>query len=191
MHPVPLTTSRLLLNQPTTRDVDRIADYCTEPLFERFMATPWPYRRSDAEFFVHTVAPIGWSTETEATWAMRARSGPDTLLGLVSIRADSGEVGYWLGAPHRGHGYTVEALHRVVGWALDTTFGGVAEAHWSCTVGNVASAAVARAAGFHYVGTGPSIIPDRAGGHPNAWHGVYRAADGTATWPPHTRAIET
>ena len=57
MHPFELTTARLVLNQPNADDVEDIARYCTDPLFEQFMVTPWPYERQHAEWFVEQAVP--------------------------------------------------------------------------------------------------------------------------------------
>lgn len=42
---------------------------------------------------------------------------------------------------------------------------------WEAAVGNVASAATARAAGFHYTGEAPAEVLRRDGTRPSAWHG--------------------
>jgi RimJ/RimL family protein N-acetyltransferase len=65
MIPVVLRTERLLLDQPTLADVDPMAEYCRDPVFEEFM-----------------------------------------LLGMIGYRSPTGDLGYWLGAPHRGRGVT-------------------------------------------------------------------------------------
>lgn len=103
MDPFVLRTQHLVLDQPAARDVDDIATYCADPVFERFMVTPWPYERRHAEYFVEEYAPGGWARGDEWTWAIRERPG-GALLGVVGIRLDSGMVGYWLGSPHRGRG---------------------------------------------------------------------------------------
>ena len=101
MAPVVLTTARLVLDAPGADDVDRITDYCQDPPFEHYMATPWPYQRSDAVHFVLRVVPAGWTAGTEEAWAIR-RDGD--LIGMISARTRHADVGYWLGAPHRGRG---------------------------------------------------------------------------------------
>ena len=180
MAPVVLTTARLVLDAPGADDVDRITDYCQDPSFEHYMATPWPYQRSDAVHFVLRVVPAGWTAGTEEAWAIR-RDGD--LIGMISARTRHADVGYWLGAPHRGRGYLGEALAAV----LDHRFAmGQPVVHWECVVGNRASARVARRAGFRYTGEGPSAVTFRDGSHPVAWHGELHAADDRtpkAGWP--------
>ena len=53
MQPFTLDAGPLLLDQPAEADVDAITRYCQDPVFEQFMTLPWPYRRTDAEFFVN------------------------------------------------------------------------------------------------------------------------------------------
>lgn len=171
MEPVVLRTRRLVLDQATPADADRIADYCQDPLFERYMATPWPYRRPDAVHFVQHVAPAGWAAGTEETWAIRLGGA---LIGMISARAGAADVGYWLGRPHRGRGYLGEALEAV----LDRRFAaGQLLMNWECVVGNVASARVARRSGFTYTGVAPTAVTFRDGSHPPAWHGVLHRDD--------------
>jgi RimJ/RimL family protein N-acetyltransferase len=186
MDPVVLRTRRLVLDQPTLGDVDRIAEYCQDPPFERYMATPWPYRRQDAVHFVQRVAPASWSSGNEETWAIR-RGG--ALIGMISARVEDADVGYWLGRPHRGHGYLGEALDAV----LEHRFAlGQKVVNWECVVGNLPSARVAWRRGFTFLGTAPSAVTFRDGSHPPAWHGVLRRSDDRTPkrgWPPALFAL--
>jgi RimJ/RimL family protein N-acetyltransferase len=71
----------------------------------------------------------------------------------------------------------------VVDWAIEQ---GAPDVYWECYEGNSASAAVARAAGFSYTGSGEARIPARDGGPTTAWTALRRA-DGSAAsdmpWP--------
>lgn len=183
MDPVTLVTARMVLSTPTAEDVEFVAEYCTDPLFERFMATPWPYRVADAEYFLSKVVPVGWATGQELTWALRsAPVGP--LLGVIGWRPRLGDIGYWLGAPHRGSGLMTEAVDAVTDWIFATQ--SVDTIGWECFVGNLASLGVARKAGFTFTGEGPSHVVARDGGHPLSWHGVISRGDPHAPnpgWP--------
>ncbi len=174
MEPFVLQTDRLILDQPTEADIDDVAAYCAEPVFERFMVTPWPYERQHAEFFVREYIPGGWERDEEWTWALREQAG-GPLLGVVGVRVRRGDVGYWLGGPFRGHGFMPEAVTGVVDTVFERT--GLDAVLWECTVGNLASLAVARKAGFAYDGRRPGLIPDRDGSPIDAWHGVLRRDD--------------
>ena len=184
MIPVVLRTARLVLDAPREDDVDRIAEYCRDPQFERYMATPWPYRRSDALHFVLRVVPAGWGSGSEETWAIR-RDG--ALLGMISARTEHADVGYWVGAPHRGRGYLGEALAAVLDHRFAT---GQAVVHWECVIGNLASARAARRAGFRYTGEAPSAVTFRDGSHPAAWHGELGRGDGRGPKPGWPAAVE-
>ncbi|MEJ3403579.1 GNAT family N-acetyltransferase [Rathayibacter sp. YIM 133350] len=189
MSPVDLHTTRLLLDQPTAGDIDAITAFCQDPLFERYLTTPWPYDRSNAEGFVTQVVPAGWRAEREFTWAVRAEGG-GPLLGMMSLRSEHADVGFWMGAPHRGTGYTSEALEAIVHWAFEAR--SLPRVLWECYVGNLASAGTARRAGFAYMGTGTGLVIGRDGERRTCWQGEITpqtdAALARASWPPETRA---
>lgn len=165
MLPVTLRTPRLLLSAPTLDDVDAITRYCQDPLFERYLTTPWPYVRADAEGYVEAVA-ARWANATEEfNWAIRT---PDNvLMGMIGWRT-RGDVGFWMGAEHRGRGYMVEALATMVEWVFVER--APERIEWETLPGNVASARVARAAGFRYTGIATVLVPARDGSHPDSWH---------------------
>ena len=162
MKPTPLRTARLVLDQPTADDIDLVTEYCQDPVFEQFLSTPWPYRRRDAEKFVGQVVPGSWNNGTEATWAIREDG---VFLGLIGFRTLHRDLGFWLGAPHRGRGIMPEAIGAVLDWAFEL---GDADVQWECFLGNAPSAAAARKAGFSYRGRGPSLVAARDGFHPEA-----------------------
>ncbi len=172
MIPVELRTERLVLDQPRPEDVDRIAEYCADPIFERFMLTPWPYERQHALAFVTDHVPGGWREDREYTWALR-RDGE--LLGVVGMRRvdeREGSIGYWIGAPFRRRGYMGEAVDAAIDWVFDAGFDAIA---WEAVVGNEASRAVARSRGFRYTGRGPSRVGSRGDAPPpESWHAVLR-----------------
>ncbi len=173
MEPVELRSSRLEMSIPTSSDIDAIVRYCQDPLFERYLTTPWPYSRGDAEEYVERVVPQRWvEGTTEFNWGIRNSAGD--LLGMIGWRT-RGDVGFWMGAEHRGQGYMVEALTTVCDWVFAER--GAEQIDWECLPGNVASARVARAAGFRYTGLGPVIVPARDGSFPDSWHGVLLPDD--------------
>ena len=177
MEPVTLQSGRLLLSPPTMDDVDAIVAYCQDPLFEQYLTTPWPYARDDALIFIDLVAGW-WRAESEFTFGIRHPAGD--LLGMIGWRT-RGDVGFWIGAEHRGQGYMVEALATVVDWVFREL--GAEQIDWECVPGNVASARTARAAGFRYTGLAPAIVARRDGSFLDAWHGVLRRDDNRTPQP--------
>ena len=226
MKPVMLETARLRLDSPSTADRARIVEYCSDPVFERFLTLPWPYRERDADVFLNRLVPDGWESDREYTWALRERlsasesqgsvstSEPITsghasehpepvasiehpepvagpFLGVIGYRRTTSDIGYWLGAPHRGHGFMPEAMTAVVRWIFDL---GVSEIAWECAAGNYASVSVARTLGFRYLGEKPANVLYRDGTYPRSWHGSLRADQlgvVQAGWPAETRGDVT
>lgn len=194
----------LVLDALQSRDADRVAEACSSPEFERFMATPWPYERRHAEYFVGPYALQGWRSRRFLEWAIREREGGE-ILGAISLRAGPpADIGYWLAPDARGRGVMTRAVRLVAGFAFSR---GVRELAWECIEGNLASAAVARRAGFEFAGAGPATVhrdapamapdaapdaarPSAAGASaaavPSAWFAVLRpgAPDGPRPgWP--------
>lgn len=180
-----------MLDLPTLADADAVTRYCQDPLFERYLTTPWPYTRADAESFLAAFVPQAWASGDEATWAVRlAAGGP--LAGMISVRAAGTEMGFWLGADHRGAGLMSEAAIAVAEWTLA---GGLPRAEtilWRAVEGNVGSAKVARAAGFRRIEPARATVPTRDGSTLPAWHAVREASvspDAEASWATILRAL--
>ena len=189
MLPIDLSSPLLRLDQLVPADAEHVFRYCQDPLFERYLTVPWPYARSDADSFISGYVPGGWESDSEYTWALRGPDAPE-LLGVIGLRLPSGSIGFWLGAPHRGHGYMVEAQRLVFDWAFDHDV--VDAIHWECLLGNMASARAARKAGFTFTGEAPSSAPYRDGSHPASWQGWVLPADDrqptAAGWPAEVLA---
>ncbi len=181
MRPVVLRTRRLVLDLPMPYDAEAVTRHCQDPLFEEVLTTPWPYTRADADAFLGVHVPESRATGAELTWALRLAAGGE-LLGVISVRSPGHELGYWIGAAHRGSGYMSEAAIAVVDWALGGGIRGAPSLRWRAVEGNVASAKVARAAGFRLLSSEGATVPTRDGrGTLPAWHAVRTAgADTTA-----------
>lgn len=179
MTPSSLTTERLILDELVETDIDDIIRYCQDPVFEHYLSVPWPYTRADAEFFVRDFAPCSRADGSEHVWAIREGSG-EPLLGVVSIRRPSSDLGFWLGAEHRGQGLMPEAVAAV----MDHWFGsGQPAVRWECVAGNTASASVARKAGLRYSGERDAQHPNRDGSFPVSWHGELYTGDDRSEKP--------
>jgi RimJ/RimL family protein N-acetyltransferase len=81
-----------------------------------------------------------------------ARSGE--LVGCCGVddwtEEDVAQIGYWVAADARGHGYAAGAVVLLAGWLFEL---GAARVFLTVVAGNEASAAVARRAGFTHEGT--------------------------------------
>jgi RimJ/RimL family protein N-acetyltransferase len=173
MKPFTLSAGGLLLDAPRPADEEVVFRYCQDPIFERFMTLPWPYRRSDAEYFVREFVPNGWANGSELTWALRGEDGE--FRGVIGLRLPKADLGFWLGAPYRGKGYMPTAVRLVTEWVFG--YGECDRVGWECVAGNTSSMAVARKTGFTFTGTAPSTMAFRNGSHPLSWHGVLRRDD--------------
>jgi RimJ/RimL family protein N-acetyltransferase len=174
MIPVVITTARLVLDQPTPSDCDLIVEYCQDPLFEKFLTTPWPYQRRNAETFVNDFVPHGWASDSEYSWAIRRAAGSE-VMGVFSWRASGRDIGFWLGGVHRGNGYMAEAAVAVTDWLFGEL--GIESVVWESVVGNTASASTAMKGGFRYQGERPSLRVSRDGTHSPHWHAVLDRGD--------------
>lgn len=185
MQPVVLRTERLVLDLPVEADTELVAHYCADPLFLKYLTTPWPYTVDHARAFLTEYVPVAWRSGDELTWAIR-RAGGAPLLGVVGLRRGN-EIGFWLGAEHRGEALMAEAVSAVCDWTLG---GGIPDAEsvlWRANEGNRASAHVARAAGFRRTTPRIATVPGRDGRTLPAWHAERRAeveSTAYASWEP-------
>lgn len=187
MHPTPLTSERLVLSLPTPADVDLMTEYCQDPELTRYVPVPVPYTTESARVFIEQLVPAWWQSGNEFNWAIRRDAGE--LLGMLGARRHAPEstvfdIGYWLGSPHRGHGFAAEAVRAVVDWLFGQKVATLVT--WEAIVGNDASVGVARKAGFRYTDTSPSLGTFRDGSHPLCWHAQLApsdsAAENAASW---------
>lgn len=171
MRPVDLRSELLVLDQPRAADAPLVVEELREPEIERVLTTPWPYGRRHADGFIERLVPEGWASERELTWALRVPGldGPAGFAGMLGLRTERPDIGFWTVRAHRGRGLTAEAVRLVADWwfARDER-----PLEWECVVGNAGSAGVARAVGFRYTGERASSAPHRDGTHPLSWHGV-------------------
>jgi RimJ/RimL family protein N-acetyltransferase len=173
MKPVRLSTRRLVLDAPDRGDLQLITQYCQDPRFVAWMTLPWPYRREHAEYFVDRIVDPGWADDSEYTWALRDVDGAP-LKGVIGWRRGGRDLGYWLGAPHRGNGFMTEAVTAVCDWLFAN---GEELVTWEAVIPNTDSLAIARRAGFSFTGQRPSGPEMRDGSHPPAWHAVLHRED--------------
>lgn len=185
MLPVVLRSERLVLDLPVETDSELVAHYCADPLFLKYLTTPWPYTMEHARAFLTEYVPVAWESGDELTWAIR-RSVGAPLLGVIGLRRGN-EIGFWLGAEHRGEALMAEAASAVCQWALGGAIPDAEWVLWRANEGNRASAHVARAAGFRRTTPRIATVPGRDGRTLPAWHAERRATietDAYASWEP-------
>lgn len=176
--PVELVGERVTLSIPGEGDIDRIADVCRDPSIARWTTVPSPYRHENAVGFVSTVVPDGWASGRLCTWAIRTEGVLAGMISIGDIRQRQGEIGFWLAPEVRGRGVMSEATRLVVDYAFRPRPDGLAlnRMVWRALVGNAASAAVARRAGFRWEGVVPQGAEQR-GARFDEWRASLRPED--------------
>ena len=114
----PLTTARLRLRRLSIDDTDSMFDnWASDPEVTKFL--PWPTyteRAAVREYLAECVAQ--YADPARYNWGIELADG-HTLIGTIGApRSDDAiemkEVGYCIGRPWWGHGYTAEALAAVI-----------------------------------------------------------------------------
>lgn len=157
----------LLLSAPTQADLERITELCQDPDIQEWTTVPRGYSLQDARFFLDEVVAPGWDGGRDLTWAVRevqdgtsAGQAPGDVVGMIGLtlgKDGTAEIGYWLGAQHRGRGAMTRAARAVVETAFDPEGPLALEAlRWRCDihdgVPNWASWRVAWSVGFRKEG---------------------------------------
>ncbi len=117
--PTHLETARLRLRPFRAHDVDDVLAYAVDREFERYVAMPFPYRRTDAEAFVSRGMATDWATAP--TWAIDAGG---RVIGAVHLTVEPthrrARLGFAVARAHWRQGLTLEATRAVVDWAFTT-----------------------------------------------------------------------
>ncbi len=146
----PLRDGDVVLRPFADDDVPAIVAAVQDPRIKRFNTSiPDPYGERDARAWLSTHA-AGLRAGLELNLAITAGGALVGAIGLgnLELAQGRGEVGYWVAAPARGHGYASRALRLLGDWALSE--GGLALARLQLTtdVENEASQRCAARAGF-------------------------------------------
>lgn len=147
---VTLETARLLLRPPRPSDAARITRLINNfAVSGKLSRVPYPYRLSDAEWWLGT-----WRADKPVgeTGFMIDLPG-EGIIGNCGLHEDNGQtvIGYWLGEPFWNRGFMSEATARVVEWYFGATDAGHLDS--GVFAFNKASLAVQRKLGFTEVGT--------------------------------------
>ena len=139
----------LILRPLGAKDLPRIVEACSDPLFARWL--PWlrgGYTLERAEEFVTDFASSNWESG-QPIWALCFEADPDSLIGVLDLR-DRGqgewEIGYWMRPEVRGRGLMVTANHLALNHVF-LSLGALRVMHYA-RVGNTRSRNVARRLGF-------------------------------------------
>ena len=163
-----IRTERLLLRPPVDADVDAITRACQDLVSQRYLTSlPSPYTRDHAVEFVTGVAPRGRAASTDLAFVVEAGGELVAMCGLHALTTGrlGPEVGYWTASWARRRGYAAEAAAGLARWALDH---GAPRVHLFTDVGNTASQAVARRAGFSEEGVVRGCLSYRDGSRADA-----------------------
>ena len=165
----PLTTDRLVLRPPAPGDAEQIHRLVNDWGVVRMLCTvPFPYPRTlTDEWIASTTAQRADGTGYHLVITGQ-EDGQDLVIGCVGLRLDTkantGNLGYWVGRRYWGHGVASEAAGRVARWALANLPIERIEAH--VATDNPASAAVLRRIGLREAGAGEEVFLARGGKHP-------------------------
>ncbi|MFY1678471.1 GNAT family N-acetyltransferase [Streptomyces sp. WMMC905] len=175
MRPPTLTTARLVIRTVGPGDADAVFAACQDPDISRWTTVPSPYRREHARDFLERQVPEGWADETAYTFGIFLGDGRLTgLVGLTPHPPGAAEIGFWAVPEHRGRGHVTEAVVAVSHWAFAER--GIDRLEWRAEVGNDASLAVARRAGFTLEGTLRSGMANK-GTRRDCWVGSLLPGD--------------
>ncbi|MDV6289543.1 GNAT family N-acetyltransferase [Streptomyces sp. UP1A-1] len=175
MEPVTLTTGRLVLRTVGPQDTDAVYAACQDPDIQRWTTIPSPTSASTPGASPSRWSRPSWADDSMATFGLFLPAGDLVgMLGVTMISLGVGEIGFWCAEEHRGHGYVTEAAVAVARWAF--TDRAIDRLEWRAEVGNTASRAVARRAGFTVEGTLRSAINNK-GTRRDAWIGSLLPSD--------------
>jgi RimJ/RimL family protein N-acetyltransferase len=120
-------------------DLEQLVELCQDVEISRWTRVPVPYTDSDARLYLlHRYE--------------QAHGGDrETVLGSTSLmnidwHNGNAEVGYWLGAPARGHGHATRAVTAICRWAFSELK--LHRVGLLAASGNATSQRVAERAGF-------------------------------------------
>jgi RimJ/RimL family protein N-acetyltransferase len=158
-------------------DLDAVERACQDPDMVRWTTIPQPYRREHAVDFVHRIAPDGWRTGTDVTWAI-ADPVDDAYLGAIDLRMDGeagAEVGYAVAPWARGRGAARHALALACGWGFEVA--GVEMVLWLAYAGNDRSRRTATSVGFRVLDEVVRLGITQRGRRVDAWLGDLLPGD--------------
>jgi RimJ/RimL family protein N-acetyltransferase len=138
----------LTLRPFTPADIPWVYEVLLDPVVQRFMQIPSPYRLEDAASHVEQEYIAGWDGGRQANFVAED-AATATRLGRVGLRLGepgAAEVGYWVDPGARNRGVATTAVRALCQWAVTTA--GIELIEWRSQAGNIASRRVAEKTGF-------------------------------------------
>jgi RimJ/RimL family protein N-acetyltransferase len=144
-----IKTERLVLRPLRASDAGPMTLHSSDLRVARMTTSiPHPFPPGAAAAYIEGTLS---GRRAEEAWAIDATpSDGEELIGVISYKPGSGELGYWVGPPSWGVGYATEAVRALVAHLL--TARGLARIDATVFADNVASAAVLTKAGFRETG---------------------------------------
>ena len=144
-----IRTERLLLRPPRPSDAGALGHYCNDPRLARMTSNiPHPYPPGAAEAYLESIAS---GRLDEEVWVMDATPAEwSEVVGLITFRPKTGEIGYWVGVPFWGTGFASEAVEGLVDHLFRTR--GVGRITAEVQAENEGSLRVLEKAGFRRTG---------------------------------------
>ena len=140
-----IATNRLLLRAPRPSDAGPMTLYAGDNRVSNMTTSvPHPYSQQMAETFIEQIAA---GTHREDVWVMDASNhGGSEFIGIIGLKRDEAEIGYWVGPPFWSTGYASEALAGVISHLFEDRK--LTEITAAVFFDNPASQQVLRKAGF-------------------------------------------
>ncbi|HEY2042678.1 MAG TPA: GNAT family N-acetyltransferase [Jatrophihabitans sp.] len=182
-----LHSGRLTLRPWQPSDASRVAEIMAEDRMHAYLNLPRPYTAESAHQFVADYAPSGASGGGYLALAL-AENSSGRVVGAAGLNGLNGgpttpEIGYWVATDSQGNGYATEATATLARFALSN---GASRVQVRCDTLNLASAAVALAAGFRFEGVLRSGVVSSYGTADCAVFGRTASDNGEAVpraWP--------
>lgn len=117
-----LETARLILRLPQPDDADVLHRYVSDyAIAKTTLHIPHPYPRPAADEFIARVRER-YEAGADFSFAM-TRKSDGAFMGMCGIHPtfeyDRADIGYWIGVPFWGQGYTTEAARRLIDFGFE------------------------------------------------------------------------
>ncbi len=116
-----INTNRLLLSSLTANDIPAIVKYANnKKIADNTLNIPYPYSEKAAIFWLN-LANEGFKNGSNLIFGIKLKQDQEFIGGMgltIHSAFKRAEIGYWLGEPFWGNGYTTEAAKAVINYAF-------------------------------------------------------------------------